>query len=67
MSTAVFLKASFVKKTLYNSFNGELKSHTTEQTLLSFNIAVPVGSVNTLLECQPHNEIKLAHNTHQTL
>lgn len=51
MSTAVvFLKAFFVKKTLYNSFNGELKLHTTEQTPSDFNIAVSVGSVNILLE-----------------
>lgn len=51
MSTAVvFLKASFVKKTLYNSFKGELKLHTTEHTPSNFNIAVSVGSVNILLE-----------------
>lgn len=49
-TTIVFLKASFVKKTLYNCFNGELKLHTTEQTPSDFNIAMSVGSVNILLE-----------------
>lgn len=52
---AVLLKASFVKKTLHNYLNGELKLHATGQK-----------PVNNIGKCQQHNEIKLIYNIHQT-
>lgn len=48
--TIGFLKAFFVKKTLYNFFNGELQLPATEQKPSNFNITTLMGSVNILSE-----------------
>lgn len=46
----VFLRASFVKKTLCNFFNSELKLHTTEQKPSNSNITILMGYMNILSE-----------------